>query len=97
MRVKRSKAGLLEEATVLGNLQGAPADITDHLAASDRVKIGDPTATSDDILKLVDSENPPLRLLLGTFAAQAVHPLYEKHLKEWDDWADISRAANGTN
>jgi NAD(P)-dependent dehydrogenase (short-subunit alcohol dehydrogenase family) len=60
-----------------------------------KVKRGDPTATSAAILKVVDAENPPLRLLLGEFATQIVPQIYEQRLKTWAEWSDVSRAADG--
>ncbi|MEH2071475.1 MAG: SDR family oxidoreductase [Nostoc sp.] len=59
------------------------------------VKWGDPTASSTAILKLVDAENPPLRLLLGEAATQIVPQNYERRLKVWTEWEDVARAANG--
>lgn len=60
------------------------------------VKSGDPTASSAAILKLVDAENPPLRLLLGAAATQIVPPIYEKRLKVWAEWEAVARTADGT-
>jgi NAD(P)-dependent dehydrogenase (short-subunit alcohol dehydrogenase family) len=60
-----------------------------------RVKSGDPTASSDAILKVVDSENPPLRLLLGAFAADIAPATYQERLKTWAEWKDVSIAADG--
>jgi len=59
------------------------------------VKRGDPTATSTAILKIVDAENPPLRLLLGAFATQLVPEVYDQRLKVWAEWKDVSVAADG--
>ena len=56
---------------------------------------GDPKATSAAIFAVVDSDNPPLRLLLGRFAANMVGPLYAKRLEVWDEWKEVSRAADG--
>ncbi len=58
-------------------------------------KSGDPKATSAAVFAVVDSENPPLRLLLGGFAANFVGPLYAKRLEVWEEWKEISRAADG--
>jgi NAD(P)-dependent dehydrogenase (short-subunit alcohol dehydrogenase family) len=55
----------------------------------------DPTASSAAILKLVDTEHPPLRLLLGKVAAQMVPQIYERRLQVWAEWADVSRAIDG--
>jgi NAD(P)-dependent dehydrogenase (short-subunit alcohol dehydrogenase family) len=59
------------------------------------VKRGDPTASSEAILKVVDAENPPLRLLLGAFATQITPEVYQQRLKTWDEWKDVSIAADG--
>lgn len=59
------------------------------------MKSGDPIASSTAILKLVDAENPPLRLLLGAAPIQIVPQIYEQRLKVWSEWEDVSRAADG--
>ena len=59
------------------------------------VKIGDPVASSAAILKVVDADNPPLRLLLGEFGTEIVPQIYEQRLKVWAEWKDVSRAADG--
>ena len=56
---------------------------------------GDPAATSQAILALVDAPTPPLRLLLGARALHITRTLYEQRLKTWEQWDDLSRAAQG--
>lgn len=56
---------------------------------------GIPEATTDAILKLVDSPNPPLRLFLGKVALPWVKQVYEGRLAEWEEWADVATAAHG--
>jgi NAD(P)-dependent dehydrogenase (short-subunit alcohol dehydrogenase family) len=58
-------------------------------------KTGDPTASSAAILKVVDAENPPLRLFLGEFATQVIPQIYQQRLKTWAEWKDVSVAADG--
>lgn len=58
-------------------------------------KRGDPKATARAILKLVDAENPPLRLLLGNRACDVVKEVYPKRLATWAEWETVSRAADG--
>ena len=60
------------------------------------VKRGDPVASSEAILKVVDSGKPPLRLLLGNFAAGYVKELYPKRLETWAAWEEVARAADGS-
>ena len=57
--------------------------------------IGDPKATPLAIMKLVDSENPPLRLILGDWLLPMVKKFYQERIETWEQWADISIAAQG--
>ena len=63
--------------------------------ATMQAKRGDPRATAAAVLKAVDSENPPLRLLLGNAPAQYVKELYPQRLATWAEWETVSRAAQG--
>lgn len=56
---------------------------------------GDPAATARAILALVDTPNPPLRLFLGTAPLGVARTVYEQRLKTWEEWEDVSRAAQG--
>lgn len=56
----------------------------------------DPAATVPAILKIVDSEAPPLRLLLGTMPIDVTRTVYSQRLKTWEDWENVSRSAQGT-
>jgi NAD(P)-dependent dehydrogenase (short-subunit alcohol dehydrogenase family) len=56
---------------------------------------GIPEATSDAVLKLIDSENPPLRLFLGNQAYPWVKQVYEGRVAEWENWKEVSAAAQG--
>lgn len=52
-----------------------------------------PTASSQAILALVDSPNPPLRLLLGSFATTFAPQLYSQRLQTWKEWEVVSMQA----
>ena len=56
---------------------------------------GVPQATANAILLLVDAENPPLRLILGSAAFPWIKRNYEQRLKTWEDWQDVSVSAQG--
>ena len=56
---------------------------------------GIPEATTDAVLKLIDTENPPLRLLLGKYAYPWIKQNYEGRYAEWDSWNEVSAAAHG--
>jgi NAD(P)-dependent dehydrogenase (short-subunit alcohol dehydrogenase family) len=47
------------------------------------------------LLKLIDSQNPPLRLLLGKYAHMLVKKEYESRDAEWSSWQEITLAAQG--
>jgi len=47
------------------------------------------------LLKLIDSENPPLRLLLGKYAYMLVNKGYEGRHAEWNSWQEVTLAAQG--
>jgi len=64
-----------------------------EFSASD--SYGDPNATSEAILKLVDTINPPLRLILGKKALPLAQHFYEERLNTWDQWKDVSVKAHG--
>jgi NAD(P)-dependent dehydrogenase (short-subunit alcohol dehydrogenase family) len=56
---------------------------------------GNPEATGPVILKLVDMEQPPLRIFFGKGANEMIHAEYEKRLAEWDKFKDLSEEAHG--
>ncbi|WP_192085412.1 SDR family NAD(P)-dependent oxidoreductase [Algoriphagus sp. Y33] len=56
---------------------------------------GDPEATPDALFAVVDSENPPLRFNLGSHNLQGIKSAYNERLKSWEEWDDVSRAAQG--
>lgn len=56
---------------------------------------GKPEATAKAVLKLIDSENPPLHFLLGKVAYPAVKQVYEGRLAEFEAWAEVSAEAHG--
>jgi len=56
---------------------------------------GIPEATSEAVLKLVDAEQPPLRLFLGKVALPWVKQVYEGRLAEWEQWKEVSDSAHG--
>jgi NAD(P)-dependent dehydrogenase (short-subunit alcohol dehydrogenase family) len=58
-------------------------------------RAGDPTATRDAVLKLVDAEKPPLRIFFGDGPLALARADYESRLATWDEWADVSVAAHG--
>jgi NAD(P)-dependent dehydrogenase (short-subunit alcohol dehydrogenase family) len=60
-----------------------------------RGKPGDPVATRDAILKIVDSEDPPLRVFFGEAPLGIATADYESRLATWNEWQPLSIAAHG--
>jgi NAD(P)-dependent dehydrogenase (short-subunit alcohol dehydrogenase family) len=56
---------------------------------------GDPAATREAILAVVDADEPPLRVFLGTDLLQDVEACYDARLTTWRHWEPISIAAQG--
>jgi hypothetical protein len=56
---------------------------------------GDPAATAAAILALVDADDPPLRLFLGTMPLPTAERLYADRLETWRAWRDVADAAQG--
>jgi NAD(P)-dependent dehydrogenase (short-subunit alcohol dehydrogenase family) len=54
-----------------------------------------PVGFGSAILKIVDAEKTPLRVLFGEFPTQMIPGLYKKRLDEWAEWAPVSLEAEG--
>ncbi|MCE4064485.1 SDR family NAD(P)-dependent oxidoreductase [Chryseobacterium gleum] len=60
-----------------------------------KLKRGNPLATTDAVFAVVDAENPPLRLLLGKNDLPHIQQIYSERIQEWETWKPISVAAQG--
>jgi len=100
------KVSLIEPNGFSTDWAGASSSQTEAIEAYAGVKaafqagltndaFGNPEATTPAILKLVDSENPPLRLFLGKVAFPWVKQLYASRLAEWEEWSEVATAAHG--
>jgi NAD(P)-dependent dehydrogenase (short-subunit alcohol dehydrogenase family) len=56
---------------------------------------GDPAATRDAVLQLVDAEEPPLRVFFGDGPLAVATADYESRLRTWRGWEPLSVAAHG--
>ncbi len=55
---------------------------------------GDPTKAAEAIVKMVDSDNPPLLLLLGEGALKGAYNKLDVLKKDFDTWAEITKGAD---
>jgi len=58
-------------------------------------KPGDPKASAAAILKVVDAQNPPLRVFFGESPLQTARADYESRLATWEQWQPVSVEAQG--
>jgi NAD(P)-dependent dehydrogenase (short-subunit alcohol dehydrogenase family) len=59
-------------------------------------KQGDPGASAQAILKVVDAEQPPLRCFFGTAPLAIAEADYEQRLATWREWQPIAELAQGS-
>jgi NAD(P)-dependent dehydrogenase (short-subunit alcohol dehydrogenase family) len=103
------KVTLIEPAGYSTDWSGSSAKHSTPLPAYDRVRDeaartraqrytapGDPVATRDAILRVVDSDNPPLRLFLGESPLRIAVADYGSRLSAWAQWQAVAAAAQGT-
>ena len=56
---------------------------------------GNPVATREAVLQIVDAENPPLRVFFGQTPLSIATADYESRLAEWNEWDALSKKAHG--
>ena len=56
---------------------------------------GDPKATRGAILKVVDADEPPLRIFFGKMPIEIATEDYESRLATWNEWQPVSVEAHG--
>jgi NAD(P)-dependent dehydrogenase (short-subunit alcohol dehydrogenase family) len=63
--------------------------------AARRSRPGDPAATREAILAVVDADHPPLRIYLGDGPLALAEADYQSRLATWHEWEPVSVAAHG--
>ena len=56
---------------------------------------GDPALAAQAVLEIVDSAEPPLRVLLGRRAVTTAKRAYQARLAEWEAWEHLAAGADG--
>ncbi len=56
---------------------------------------GDPDATGPAILKVVDAEEPPLRIFFGSSGLPMTRTEYARRIEMWEKWNSVSLEAQG--
>ena len=57
---------------------------------------GDPAATGPAMLKLVDAQDPPLRIFFGSAGLPMTRAEYAKRIDTWEKWNALSVEAQGS-
>jgi NAD(P)-dependent dehydrogenase (short-subunit alcohol dehydrogenase family) len=69
-----------------------------HAASNERRAAnvpGDPKASAEAVLRIVDADEPPLRVFFGTAPLGIAERDYESRLSTWREWRDVSELAQG--
>jgi NAD(P)-dependent dehydrogenase (short-subunit alcohol dehydrogenase family) len=69
-----------------------PADDDDDAAAAEATD-SDPQLAAAAVMTLVDSDDPPLRLVLGGAVLDAMIDVSRRRIATWEQWQEVSRAA----
>lgn len=67
----------------------------DEARAKRTAKSGDPKASAAAVLKIVDAEQPPLRVFFGEIPLQLAEADYAQRLATWREWQPVSIEAQG--
>ncbi len=70
-------------------------EAADRARAQRVSKPGDPKASAAAILKVVDADEPPLRVFFGEAPLQLAKADYESRLKTWEQWQPVAVLAQG--
>jgi NAD(P)-dependent dehydrogenase (short-subunit alcohol dehydrogenase family) len=102
------KVTLVEPAAFSTDWSGPSAKRSEELPAYEQLRAtvqeqraarngtpGDPEATRGPILELVDAEEPPLRVFLGSGPLGIAKADYAKRIATWEQWQPLSERAQG--
>jgi NAD(P)-dependent dehydrogenase (short-subunit alcohol dehydrogenase family) len=56
---------------------------------------GDPTASADAVMRIVDADEPPLRAFFGSAPLGIAEKDYESRLETWREWQPVAELAQG--
>jgi NAD(P)-dependent dehydrogenase (short-subunit alcohol dehydrogenase family) len=65
--------------------------------ASGASSAGDPSASAEAIMRIVDAEEPPLRCFFGSAPLGIAEQDYERRLATWREWQPVAEIAQGGN
>jgi len=100
------KVTLIEPGGFATDWGGASAKRADPMPAYDGARAtiagwrsgnvpGDPDATGEAVLRVVDAKDPPLRVFFGTSGLPMTKAEYAKRIENWERWNDVATLAQG--
>ncbi|GAB3473872.1 SDR family oxidoreductase [Amycolatopsis cihanbeyliensis] len=99
------KVTLVEPGGFATDWGGASATWSAPIAAYDGLRAGmaeveiqqsDPATIGPALLRIVDAENPPLRVILGDQPNEMIKHVYAARLRTWAEWAALPTEATGS-
>lgn len=95
IQVTNVEPGPYETGWLEAGRHSAAMPAYDHLREDPvAFEVGDPAATAEALLQVVDAEQPPLRVFFGR-SYQPVREQYLAQLDEWKRWQNVALAAFG--
>jgi NAD(P)-dependent dehydrogenase (short-subunit alcohol dehydrogenase family) len=100
------KVTIVEPGGFATDWEGASARRASHLPAYEggraavrairgKVIAADPASTGPAMLKIVDAQDPPLRIFFGSTGLPIARSEYRKRIDNWEKWNAVSREAEG--
>jgi NAD(P)-dependent dehydrogenase (short-subunit alcohol dehydrogenase family) len=77
-----------------GDYAASAGKVIETLGTMDGKQIGDPARAAQSILAVVDSNNPPLHLLLGSDALRRAREKLDAVIDEIDRWEEVTRSTD---
>jgi NAD(P)-dependent dehydrogenase (short-subunit alcohol dehydrogenase family) len=85
--VRKSPSGSVDYA-------GSAGKVIEYLNGMDGKQLGDPARAAQSLLALVDSDSPPVHLLLGSDALRRAREQLDVVIEEIDRWEDVTRSTD---
>lgn len=83
-----------KRTTELSDYDGLRADVA-RWRGERNATPGDPHASAAAVLKIIDADNPPLRVFFGSAPLQLARADYENRLRNWEQWQSVAELAQG--
>lgn len=88
--------GALQQSPVIPAYEAITASAREDLPASDSRQPGDPAKAAAAILRALEADSVPLRLALGTDAAEAIGAYLDNSRAEFTAWEHLTRSTDYT-